>query len=217
VTTLGPESFTCALCGKVSEQMVISSTSAFGSPDLDLRPPQLQRSTMGCWLQECPHCGYVANDISRAEDEQTIRKVMRSDEWNGAAPEGLSGRFLRCALIEAAMGKLSAAAWSTLHAAWAEDDNGRGQAAASNRRMAATLFRRSLSGAPGESEDTISTMLVLIDALRRSDQWDEALSTCRELEHGQPRERIAAVVRYQKRLIEARDNACHLIGDAEAG
>lgn len=36
----------CAVCGKESEQITLASTNTFGSPDLDLRPPEMKRSTM---------------------------------------------------------------------------------------------------------------------------------------------------------------------------
>ena len=58
----------CWVCGEMSEQAGLASTNRFGSPDLDLRPPEMERSTMEWWLEECPHCGYVANDLSEKTD-----------------------------------------------------------------------------------------------------------------------------------------------------
>ena len=43
-TTLGRIDVTCTVCSAKSEQTVIGSTNAFGAPDLDLRPPEMQRS-----------------------------------------------------------------------------------------------------------------------------------------------------------------------------
>lgn len=58
----------------------MTSTSTWGYPDLDLRPSEMQRSSMFAWLQECPHCGYVARDI-----EQTHINVapdfLKSEEY----------------------------------------------------------------------------------------------------------------------------------------
>ena len=48
----------CSVCGETTEQPVLMSTNSWGYPDLDLRPPEMQRSTMHVWIQECPHCGY---------------------------------------------------------------------------------------------------------------------------------------------------------------
>ncbi len=44
MTTIYNKKITCCLCNKESEYRGIGSTNAFGSPDLDTRPPQMQRS-----------------------------------------------------------------------------------------------------------------------------------------------------------------------------
>ena len=53
----------CPVCGKVSSHQVLGSTNTMDYPDLDLRPAEMQRSTMNTWLDECPHCGYVSGDF----------------------------------------------------------------------------------------------------------------------------------------------------------
>ncbi len=53
----------CQVCGKTSMHPVLMSTNSFGYPDLDLRPAPMQRDTMDTWLDECPHCGYVASSL----------------------------------------------------------------------------------------------------------------------------------------------------------
>ena len=50
MTTLDERTSTCAICGGRSKQTVVASTNARGSPDLDLRPPEMQRSTMPYWV-----------------------------------------------------------------------------------------------------------------------------------------------------------------------
>ena len=55
----------CFICNHISEHGAVGSTSAFGAMDLDTRPPALARHTMGQWIQICPHCGYVSDDVSR--------------------------------------------------------------------------------------------------------------------------------------------------------
>lgn len=64
MTTTVPHHSVCGVCGGISEQTGLQSTNAFGSPDLDLRPPEMERSTMCYWVQTCPQCGYCASDIA---------------------------------------------------------------------------------------------------------------------------------------------------------
>ena len=67
MTTWYHQDVKCHHCGRKSQHNVLGSTNAFGSPDLDLRPPEMQRLTMEGWLQLCPHCGYCAPDLSEEE------------------------------------------------------------------------------------------------------------------------------------------------------
>ncbi|MBU06018.1 MAG: hypothetical protein CL877_08750 [Dehalococcoidales bacterium] len=53
MTTIRDEEQICAMCGAKSTHRGIMSTNAFGSPDLDLRPPEMERSTMGSILRGC--------------------------------------------------------------------------------------------------------------------------------------------------------------------
>ena len=41
----------CAVCGKNSQQKWLSSTNIQGFPDLDMRPPEMKRSTIDTWVQ----------------------------------------------------------------------------------------------------------------------------------------------------------------------
>ena len=68
MTTIMEFNQTCAVCGETSLQPVISSTSTWGYPDLDLRPAEMQRSSMFAWLVECPHCGYVAAKLENKSE-----------------------------------------------------------------------------------------------------------------------------------------------------
>ena len=68
----------CAICKAVNEYSVITSTNTFGGgPDLDLRPAEMQRSTMGAWVQVCPNCGYVSANIS---DKHHVTKTWLQSE-----------------------------------------------------------------------------------------------------------------------------------------
>src|ERR1044072_678127 len=73
------QAFSCAQCGQESEHIVILSTNTFGTPDLDLRPARMKRDTMDCWVQECPHCRYVAQSL----DDKTpgAQEVTEGQDW----------------------------------------------------------------------------------------------------------------------------------------
>ena len=97
MTTFYEEEQSCALCGAKSEHTSIGSTNSFGPQDLDLRPPEMERSTMAYWVQECPDCGYAYGSIEEKapQAETTITndayRAIVSSPINGS----LMGRFLK--------------------------------------------------------------------------------------------------------------------------
>jgi hypothetical protein len=50
VTTIFEEEATWAVCGSKQTVQEIGSTNSFGAMDLDMRPPQMKRSTMHLWV-----------------------------------------------------------------------------------------------------------------------------------------------------------------------
>ena len=70
----------CAVCGAKNRYSVLASTNTFGGgPDLDLRPPEMRRSTMPYWVQECPECGYISEEVSDPSD--VSREWLQSEEY----------------------------------------------------------------------------------------------------------------------------------------
>ena len=102
MTTLGTASAACAVCGTVSEYTVIQSTSRFGSPDLDTRPPEMERSTLPYWVRNVAQYmkgnvkQYVfvstesvyASDAKAGMDESDATTPMK----DGADPYSLDAR-----------------------------------------------------------------------------------------------------------------------------
>lgn len=114
----------CAVCGNESEQITLASTNTFGSPDLDLRPPEMKRSTMCWWIQECPHCGYISESI---DDETNIDKdFLQSAEYISCSGKTfaseLAQKFYKYYLINLLDENEEDAFYAVLHAAWACDD-----------------------------------------------------------------------------------------------
>lgn len=144
MTTYATEEVTCALCSRAVTVNVLMSTNTFGSgPDLDTRPGEMMRSTMGAWVHACPGCGFVSAELGTAAP--TDRAVVDSDLYQNervAKRNELASRFVCRSLLEEAAGDLSAAGWRRLHAAWACDDAGEVEEARTQRLAALDRFER---------------------------------------------------------------------------
>lgn len=213
MTTFFHQSVTCANCRKPSEHQVLGSTNAFGSSDLDLRPPEMRRSTMRAWLQECPHCRYIASDISQPMGDLSL---IARPEYGGLLNDqqfpDLARRFLAHAFLFDASDPATAGL-SRLHAAWVCDDSGQLEPAAECRKLAAECFA---SLKPFEdSEPGVTQGAVLVDVLRRSGSFDQATSECGELlTFRSAQGLLRQVLEYQHRLIAECDSATHTVEEA---
>lgn len=217
MTTFREVKTECALCGQKSMQAVITSTSAYGWPDLDMRPPEMERSTIGMWVQTCPSCGCCCSDISRQIDQST--EVAHSDSYqqqlrNPEFPE-LANAFLCFSLIQESGGKYASAGLASLHAAWACDDAGYNASAQTCRRKAATLLKRAREDGQSFVRRAGGEEVIMVDLLRRSGQFELALEMCDAGLQKKPDDEIIQVLQFQKILISKQDVACH--STAEAG
>ncbi|MCX9089811.1 MAG: hypothetical protein OIN90_19880 [Candidatus Methanoperedens sp.] len=92
----------CYVCNKASTHAKIMSTNTFGSPDLDTRPPEMERSTISMWVQICPSCGYSSSNISEVNEKAL--EVIYTDSYQKQfkSPEfpKLANAFLCFSLIQ---------------------------------------------------------------------------------------------------------------------
>ena len=124
MTTIVPIEQSCAVCGGSSEHYALGSTSTFGAPDLDLRPPPLERDTLQHQIQCCPHCGYCADDIAEAPEvasELVATAEYQTDLKRESFPE-LTRHFLCASRVLRAAGQIAESGWMALKGAWAADD-----------------------------------------------------------------------------------------------
>ncbi len=185
MSTFGRVHRRCAVCGEESDQSTLYSTNAFGSPDLDLRPPEMRRSTMSVWLEECPACGYVAPDL---EEPCTVeRAYLESEEYRGceglALPSELAVRCYRGYLIRRREGNDRAAMNCVLWAAWACEDRYDTVLAPRCRSLAADLAAKILD-AQEEKDSTLQ--LQHLDMLRRARRTTEAIRAGKRLRFEEP-------------------------------
>lgn len=162
----------CAVCGAAHQYNVLCSTNTFGPPDLDMRPPEMKRSTMHFWVQECPDCGYVAEDI---EDRPKVsRQYFNTKEYRSCEGKqfksDLAQRFYKEYLLKRHAYELEAALHPIICAAWASDDVEDVIGAKECRTVAADLAARILST---QKENRELLLLIRADLLRRSEQFSE--------------------------------------------
>lgn len=177
---------------------------------MDLRPAEMKRSSMFAWLQECPHCGFVARDI-----EQTHVKVapdfLKSDEY--LTCEGhdfksdLAKRFYGHYLISKANNIHDVAFYSLLHCAWVCDDNN-DDFAVDIRKLAL----KSLDKVDAKNDDERDNLkLIKADLLRRSLQFDELIGEFKDVFF---EDKIKnEVINFQLELAAKKDSGCYAIED----
>jgi len=219
VTTIFEQKVTCAICGNEQTVTELGSTSAFGSMDLDTRPPDLQRSTIGMWVHECKTCGFVSGELgeSRPTDAGTVatsayRAALATRDHHHSA-----NRFVCRSMLDEAVGDLVSAGWRRLHAAWVCDDQQDVEAARLLRSEAVTLFERArAAGAVAMKSVVGGDELLLADLSRRSSEFERGVQYCEAgLRHGELTPFVSELLRFERQFCEARDTACHTVGEAE--
>ena len=170
---------TCSVCGKKSNRIVLASTNCFGPSDLDTRPPEMMRSTMRWWIQECPKCGYVSESL---ENTTTVsRRWLKSFKYlftDGIIfVSSLAEKFYKYYLISIADGKTEKACSAAVHAAWACDDVDDTANAIICRKTALVQLDRLFSEdiCIYEDEEIESLRLIRMDLLRRSEQFSKVI------------------------------------------
>jgi uncharacterized protein (DUF2225 family) len=216
MTTVSNEKVRCAVCGAENEYPSVASTNRFGSPDLDSRPPEMERSTIFAWVQRCPGCGYCATDVSeaRAEAPGRIRTAEYQTQLSDPGYPELANSFLCKAIIDRESNAFAAATWAIIHAAWTCDDLSKPDQAASCRRKAAEMMATAAYSGQQISEQEGASTAMLIDLLRRSGQIEQARQVLKLRRSGITNPVIARVLDFQSHLLAKNDLSGHTIEEA---
>jgi hypothetical protein len=216
MTTLATETVVCSACGHVFTHGTWASTNAFGSPDLDTRPPEMRRSTMHTWIQRCPSCGFCSRDVTKFDDR--FRAVMSGPPYRLQLADtrypDLASTFICEAMLVEAVARRDEAGWAYLQAAWVLEDAKKDDLARNCRSRAADIFLvllaegRTFSETPGALEAIVS------DCLRRAGRGAEALQVIERALSQSFEELIHKVLVFQRRLIQREDTSRHLIQEA---
>ncbi len=219
MTTVAEAKEKCALCGEKSTHIEVISTNTLGGvPDLDTRPPEMMRSTMDMWVQECPVCGYCSPDISEAPEN--AKEVVQSESYNEQLkseeyPE-LANRFLCWSMVEESSNELAGAGWSAVHAAWACDDATAGEAANKCRERAVGLFLKAIERGGDVAEQVGGPEAIMADLLRRVGKFELALEYCERGLNKETEELIEKVLNFEIELINKSDAGCYTIAEVES-
>ena len=216
MTTIVHREARCGLCATQSEFLVLASTNRMGSPDLDTRPPEMERSTMRTWVQRCPNCGYCASDVAAPRPEAAA--VVSTSEYerqlqDPSYPE-LANSFLCRALIESACGEYSAEAWAFIHAVWVCDDSDHLEQAIVCRQRAAEAIARAEEHGQLLTEQEGAGTAILVDLLRRSRQFDDARLALAAHRDKIEDDILLRVLDFQMGLIDQNDTSCHTVAEA---
>jgi hypothetical protein len=215
MTTMLPVDVKCAICGTTSTHMVVASTSTFGAPDLDTRPPPLQRSTIADGIQRCPECGYCAPELSHSSVGREA--VQRSDYANQLADPAfseLTNSYLCWARLCEGKADHSSAGWGALQAAWVCDDDDRTERSRDCRHRAALSFQRAWELGDSFASDAASEHCIVIDVLRRAGRFAEARQVLDASAKLQLDDLFVRILSLERLLIQAEDATCHTVDEA---
>ena len=211
----------CIICGQEQSCLGLASTNTFGHPDLDLRPPEMKRSSMVYWIQECNACGFCAVDISNSsfipfkkeieillKDEYYVQ-IWKHDERFGP----LASRFIRQSLVLDLMKHIAQAAWAELHGAWPGDDSSEIEGDESCRMGAFYKFKKCKIYGIKFAEQNGLEEAIMIDLLRRASEFEKANSLCYDTIGYVDDEFVLALLYFQRDSIWVSDCGRYQIGD----
>lgn len=166
MTTIMPQPVKCPVCENEFEIFVLGSTNAWGAPDLDLRPPEMQRSTMNQWVHECPNCGYVTSDFNISAE--ITSDFLKSDSYKSCDDlnfkHSLAERFYRQHLIASDNADKF---YALLHCVWVCDDTG--------DEKNAEFIRTKCLEYMDQFELNDDNLIQRADLLRRSGQFERVI------------------------------------------
>jgi hypothetical protein len=219
MTTMFERQLKCGVCGATSRVTRIGSTNAFGSRDLDTRPPEMMRSTLQYRVQKCPSCGYCSPDIEEAPEG--IGEFLKSPPYRECLHDrgypDKANEFRCWSLIAREFGYYDQAAWAAIHAAWVCDDRGKEKAAIQCRLLAVDRMDEAAAHGQAIAEDNGTSEAIHADLLRRAGRFQGALLAAESGLRQDPGEIVQAVLLFEQELIGRFDTACHRVEEALDG
>ncbi len=216
MTMLYKKSVDCTGC--LSEQVIalIASSNAFGSTDLDGRPPPMHRFTLDLQIHRCSRCGFCAPKLAWYEglDIHLLTEKPYLDIVYDASYPDLANTFRAHAYLSSAAKNHRAVLRSFLNAAWVCDDIGMTDEVAIRCRLEALKAMDTLHEGSALYTDSMANDQVLkIDLFRRSRRFDEAAALVLELDQCRVPIILCQILELQLRLILEQDDACYQVAN----
>jgi len=214
VTSFYKRTVYCSGC--LTEQVItlIASSNAFGSMDLDGRPPPMHRFTLDQQIHRCSQCVFCAPKLAWYEglDIQLLTEKPYLDIVYDASYPDLANTFRAHAYLSAAAKNHRAVLRAFLNAAWVCDDIGMTDEVAVRCRLEALKAMDTLHEGVALYTDSMANDQVLkIDLLRRSRRFYEAAALVLELDQCRVPIILCQIMELQNRLIIEQDDACYQV------
>lgn len=201
----------CAVCGNEAEYNVIMSSNSMGCMDLDTRPPQMIRSLISMQIEYCEKCGYANSSISSKVSYDT-RKLMRTEEYeeivNNESINKTSKAYLLSGYLNSKEQNYKDSGFLYLKAAWTFDDCRDLDNSIIARKKAIKEFENYL-----KNNEDVQLEMIIVDALRRSKQFDKAIVLSNELIDKVDNEFLKQIIKFQITLCNNQDYSCHDVGE----
>lgn len=206
------ETHKCFICESKNQYKVITGHTSFGSQDLDLREPEMQRSTIWWWVEECPVCGYVSVQV---DDTTSItRDYLETPAYKTCDginfKSNCASKFYKQHLICLSDNKLREAFFALLHAAWVCDDVEDKGNSILCRKKSLPILSEIIEAGP---EDKAELKIIKMDVLRRAGLFDDVKAEFGETRYW--RKLLNNIASFQLYLCENKDTRCYRIEDAE--
>lgn len=217
MTNYGRVKRKCHKCKKSCSVVCLVSTNAFGSSDLDCRPPPMRRNTMDAWIERCEHCGYCAPNI---ENENGITlEFIESNEYqqilhNDKLPQ-LCISFLCWARCAEELHQYGEATMAYVNAAWVCDDHfsPNSEESIEQRQKAIDSLEKAHKNDQKAISEPKNDELLLLDLYRRTGQFDLCIQSARENFDLNEKDIYEEIAAYQIKLSENNDRNVHKVSE----
>jgi hypothetical protein len=155
---------------------------------------------------------------SVGERGDSLESVVQSNRYRAQLHNlffpKLANSFLCQSLLNEAEGRYVDATFAALHAAWVCEDAMRFKRARQCRARVLAMIQKASAASQYFGFRLRSQAAILVDALRRTGDFDSAAATCKEALVDQPDELLRNVLQFQLALINRRSKAARSVADA---